>query len=317
MLLKDSVRPLLRYGAARRVIGDMTQALTVILKPGYAPVEQYAEVPGSRTRGPTSTRFGRRRLLDHHRQDSAAFQVAACWPTPGCRCRRPPPGATRPRLLARSTARAGGVRAGSSTQTSPPSAPSSAWAGRHADTISLPADPDVTVIAPAPGGPGPYWSKAACHPPSSSPPSPRGPTVAVPAPRCRRRAPALARKARRAAVWGGGAAALLLVGARAWWLTWPAPVLRACPPPLAAAPAAAPSRRRLRPPAPTMAPAPPVAPGRAAANAGGRAPAGRGLCLVMAGRDAGWQVSLSARQRQRQQDAPRFTLGSSHPGQGT
>ncbi|ALL66880.1 Serine/threonine protein kinase [Paraburkholderia caribensis MBA4] len=45
LLLKDSGRPLLLdFGAARRVIGDMTQALTVILKPGYAPIEQYAEV---------------------------------------------------------------------------------------------------------------------------------------------------------------------------------------------------------------------------------------------------------------------------------
>jgi serine/threonine protein kinase len=47
MMLADTNKPLLLdFGAARRVIGDMTQALTVILKPGYAPVEQYAEIPG-------------------------------------------------------------------------------------------------------------------------------------------------------------------------------------------------------------------------------------------------------------------------------
>lgn len=47
ILLADSGQPLLLdFGAARRVVTGMTQALTVILKPGYAPIEQYDEVPG-------------------------------------------------------------------------------------------------------------------------------------------------------------------------------------------------------------------------------------------------------------------------------
>ena len=37
---------LLDFGAARRVISDSTQLQTAILKPGFAPIEQYADIPG-------------------------------------------------------------------------------------------------------------------------------------------------------------------------------------------------------------------------------------------------------------------------------
>jgi serine/threonine protein kinase len=43
ILLTPSGPLLLDFGAARRVIGDMTHALTVVLKPGFAPIEQYGE----------------------------------------------------------------------------------------------------------------------------------------------------------------------------------------------------------------------------------------------------------------------------------
>lgn len=40
---KNGDAVLLDFGSARQIIGDMTQGLTVILKPGYAPVEQYSD----------------------------------------------------------------------------------------------------------------------------------------------------------------------------------------------------------------------------------------------------------------------------------
>ena len=46
LILEDGRPVILDLGAARKVIGDMTQALTVILKTGYAPIEQYGEMPG-------------------------------------------------------------------------------------------------------------------------------------------------------------------------------------------------------------------------------------------------------------------------------
>lgn len=46
LLLPDGRPVLLDFGSARRVIGDRTQALTAILKPNFAPVEQYADEAG-------------------------------------------------------------------------------------------------------------------------------------------------------------------------------------------------------------------------------------------------------------------------------
>ena len=48
---KNGDAVLLDFGSARQIIGDMTQGLTVILKPGYAPVEQYSD-DASMTQGP-------------------------------------------------------------------------------------------------------------------------------------------------------------------------------------------------------------------------------------------------------------------------
>ncbi|MGH8795521.1 MAG: serine/threonine protein kinase, partial [Caldimonas sp.] len=44
LLPPDAAPVLLDFGAARRVISDRTQSLTAILKPSYAPIEQYAEM---------------------------------------------------------------------------------------------------------------------------------------------------------------------------------------------------------------------------------------------------------------------------------
>ena len=45
LILKDGGAVLLDLGAARQVIADEKQAMTVMLKPGFAPIEQYADDP--------------------------------------------------------------------------------------------------------------------------------------------------------------------------------------------------------------------------------------------------------------------------------
>lgn len=64
LLLEDDRPLLLDFGAARHVIAGMTQSLTVILKSGYAPVEQYGEVPGL-TQGPWTDLYALGSVLEY------------------------------------------------------------------------------------------------------------------------------------------------------------------------------------------------------------------------------------------------------------
>ena len=43
IMLAEGRSVLLDFGSARKIIGDGTQALTTVLKPGYAPIEQYSD----------------------------------------------------------------------------------------------------------------------------------------------------------------------------------------------------------------------------------------------------------------------------------
>ncbi len=52
VIVQQDGRPvLLDFGAARRIVGEMTQALTAVLKVGYAPIEQYSD-DGTQVQGP-------------------------------------------------------------------------------------------------------------------------------------------------------------------------------------------------------------------------------------------------------------------------
>ena len=64
ILRPDAGAVLLDLGAARRAIGDRVRATTVMLKAGYAPIEQYAEDPDCPV-GPWSDVYAVAAVLDH------------------------------------------------------------------------------------------------------------------------------------------------------------------------------------------------------------------------------------------------------------
>ncbi|MDM0032226.1 protein kinase [Variovorax sp. J22P271] len=62
ILLTSTGPVLLDFGAARRVITDMTQGLTAVLKPGFAPIEQYG---GEMVQGPWTDLYALAGVIYH------------------------------------------------------------------------------------------------------------------------------------------------------------------------------------------------------------------------------------------------------------
>jgi serine/threonine protein kinase len=274
LLLEDGRPVLLDFGAARHVISDRTQALTAILKPNYAPIEQYAEIPGlkqgpwtdlyalgavvyaaltSRPPSPAATRavlddlvafdqIGRQLLQNHQLSYTPAFWAA--WQA----CLIVKPGG-RPQSVAELRA-ALHSQAVAAPKTGPTVLPPPPRAGSSADKPAE-ADPEKTVIRSI------NRNKPAAPPAPPAPPG-KSPPTSLPLPPLKQPPPAP--KAVAPSRWGAGVfiglgvLGLLLVGL-GFYRPSPSPAPRPIPPvvvdPPVPIPAPAPAPASTPEPAPT------------------------------------------------------------------
>jgi hypothetical protein len=270
ILVEAGNRPvLLDFGAARRVVGEKSQALTAILKPAYAPIEQYGEAASVKQGAwtdlyalgatmhfyllgqappPSTTRAVQDEMQPLAERElpgcSKAFLKIIDWMLAPRPADRPQSVAAlvevlegRAEVPVRAVARAEPAASNETqrTQLLPVRREPAAPAG-----VDIPVDAEPTPPARPP----------------APPPRPPAPSVATPAP---------------AAVATGSdgrwalpvAAVVLLLAAMAWWF-WPRkPLPSPPPPPVAAMPAAAPAVAPRPEPAP-----PPTGPIVVAPSAG-------------------------------------------------
>ena len=285
---------LLDFGAARRVISDKSQTLTAILKPAYAPIEQYAEA-GSVKQGPWTDLYAlgatlHYMLLGRPPAPATARAVQddhtplAGQALPGCSdgflrlvdWMLAPRPADRPQHVAAVRAVLDGaaeapVRAAAAlppggwerTQVMEPAAPATTPAvPRTAAPAPTPAPApvdDATVIRPPARAATVPPPRPAPPPPPPSPPPPPVPHAAAPAPATpSRRMPLL--------LGGAGVVAAAVAAALFWPRTAPAPAPEAAAPAAsvpaatvaapAALPASAPPAEMVAAPAPPPAPTP-------------------------------------------------------------
>ena len=76
IILSGGHSVLLDFGSARRIIGDGIQALTTVLKPGYAPIEQYVD-DGTMKQGPWTDVYALGGVLYHLATGKAPLQAVS------------------------------------------------------------------------------------------------------------------------------------------------------------------------------------------------------------------------------------------------
>jgi hypothetical protein len=233
IVIEPDGRPvLLDFGAARRVISDRSQTLTAILKPAYAPIEQYAEA-GSVKQGPWTDFYALGATLHYlllkrppppattrALQDEAT--PLASLDLPGCSrdflrivdWMLAPRPAERPQSVGElRDALAGRMPPPGRAMPGPTPAPAPAWA----PTVRLPPS------APAAAAGGPWPTAAGFEPPARAAPGgpkPGAGAAAMPPLHAPPVSAALAPPAAGASKWLPAALGLAALGAAAAWL-WP------------------------------------------------------------------------------------------------